>query len=117
MRVFVYGSLKRGHYNNRHLDGATYLGEYRTPPKYALYDLGPFPAMTEADRGVSVQGEVYLIDSKTLDRLDRLEGHPRFYERKTMMCGKYGRCLVYLLSQGDVPHDSTLIENGVWNDV
>lgn len=33
-----------------------------------------------------VRGEVYEVDDKMLEKLDRLEDHPKFYERKVSLC-------------------------------
>ncbi len=54
-----------------------------TEASFELYSLGACPAMVEGDK-TSIPGEVYEIDAATLGRLDRLEGHPSFYERCVM---------------------------------
>jgi gamma-glutamylaminecyclotransferase len=84
--VFVYGTLKRGHHNHRLLDhaGATFVREARTARKFPLIVDGlPF-LYDRPGEGHSVRGELYLVDAPTLERLDRLEGHPRFYKRRTI---------------------------------
>ena len=45
-----------------------------------MLDLGHFPAVVGGD--MKIQGELYQVDSETLASLDRLEGHPSFYERR-----------------------------------
>lgn len=81
--VFVYGTLMRGFRNHRLLaqGGCHYLGRGETRPQYTLVDLGPFPGLLDVGT-TRVRGEVYEVDAPTLAKLDRLEGHPRFYERK-----------------------------------
>jgi gamma-glutamylcyclotransferase (GGCT)/AIG2-like uncharacterized protein YtfP len=81
--VFVYGSLMRGFHNYRLLvrGNAHYLGRAETRPEYSLIDLGPFPGLIESGT-TRVRGEVYDVDGPTLAHLDRLEGHPKFYQRK-----------------------------------
>jgi gamma-glutamylcyclotransferase (GGCT)/AIG2-like uncharacterized protein YtfP len=79
-RLFVYGTLLRGERNHRLLAGAAFLGEARTGAGFRLVDLGSFPAMYRGGRG-RVRGEVFAVDAETLAAVDRLEGHPAYYER------------------------------------
>lgn len=81
--VFVYGTLLRGECNHRLLRSARLVCAAITAPRYLLVDLGAFPAMLDTGR-TAVRGEVYACDASTLAALDRLEGHPRFYERRTV---------------------------------
>ena len=82
--VFVYGSLKKGFWNNRFLKGAAFLGEGHTSKLYTLVD-GGVPFAVPNEKGLPVKGEVYEIDLSThLGPLDWLEGHPRNYERTTV---------------------------------
>jgi len=81
--VFVYGSLLRGEPNHRLLARSYFVTRAITAPRYQLVDLGAFPAMLDRGR-TTVVGEVYHCDAATLEALDRLEGHPRFYERRAV---------------------------------
>lgn len=74
-RLFVYGTLKRGCKNHRHIAGQCYVGLASTAPGYRLYDLGDYPGMVsdEAKSG-AVQGEVWAVDDTALARLDDFEG-------------------------------------------
>lgn len=84
MKVFVYGTLKRGYHNNRLLHGASYLGEALTNKKYLLFGNG-VPFAHPSEKGLPVKGEVFEIDEKVhLKPLDYLEGHPTSYTRKTI---------------------------------
>lgn len=80
-RVFVYGSLMRGFGNHRTLRGAAFVGGAVTAPRYTLVDLGAFPALLEGG-DTAVVGELYDVPPAVLPRVDALEGHPTFYERK-----------------------------------
>ncbi len=79
MKVFVYGTLKRGFYANHFLSEARFLGE-GIIEGYEMYDLGSFPAIVEG-KG-KVKGEVYEVDRKTLNTLDFYEGVPTLYKRE-----------------------------------
>ena len=78
--VFVYGTLRQEEVNHDLLVRAHFVAEARTEPCFDLFDLGAFPAMSTGGE-TAVLGEVYAVDEATLARLDRLEGHPSFYQR------------------------------------
>jgi len=80
--VFVYGSLKRNQGNHSLLSGSDYLGDFDTrEPVFDMIGLGYFPAVLNGGDSY-IRGELYEVDDDTLERLDCLEGHPRFYERQ-----------------------------------
>lgn len=73
--LFFYGTLKRGCRNHAHLAGQRFVGEARTAPGYALYDLGGYPGLAAcASDSTGVVGEVWAIDPAALARLDAFEG-------------------------------------------
>lgn len=111
-RVFVYGTLLSGEPNHRLLRGARLIGPARTQPRFTLFDYGPFPAL--AARGKhAVEGEVYEVDALMLAALDRLEGHPRFYERTSIALDGAGRVEAYLFPKGRLA-GRPIIESGCW---
>jgi len=75
-RVFVYGTLKRGHGNWHHFlkDDAAFVGHAITVKEFSMI-AGGFPVVLDCDgnRG-QIKGEVYDVDDETLRRLDGLEG-------------------------------------------
>ncbi|MES2596458.1 MAG: gamma-glutamylcyclotransferase family protein [Verrucomicrobiota bacterium] len=74
MRIFVYGTLKRGHSNHQYLRGQKFLGMAMTHPRYRLHDLGGYPGMVLNEReGISIHGEVWEVDEGCLTNLDVLE--------------------------------------------
>jgi gamma-glutamylcyclotransferase (GGCT)/AIG2-like uncharacterized protein YtfP len=74
MRLFIYGTLKRGCYNHFYMSGQQFIGEAHTAPNYRLYNLGGVPGMVSAAEGLSIEGEVWEIDEACRTRLDVLEG-------------------------------------------
>ena len=112
MRVFVYGSLKRGFPNHRHLMTATFVGEAQTKPGFTLYDLGPFPGMVAGGTG-SVRGEVFDVDAATLVALDKLESVPSFYDRATVPLADGSLAHAYLLRPRQIV-GCPLIRSGSW---
>ena len=82
-RVFVYGSLLRGEPNHGLLVAARFIGRAHTRPMFALHDLGAFPGVV-SNGTTAIAGEIYEVDGLTLERLDRLEGHPHLYRREVV---------------------------------
>lgn len=86
MKVFVYGTLKRGFGNNAYYlapdeDGVAkseFLGE-DSIDGMVMRSLGGFPGVSRGEG--TVHGEVYEVGAEVLRSLDRLEGHPHFYIR------------------------------------
>jgi gamma-glutamylcyclotransferase (GGCT)/AIG2-like uncharacterized protein YtfP len=81
MKVFVYGTLKRGHGNHGLLNGSRFVGAAVLFGEFVLLDSG-FPVCVEQPHGAPVAGEVYEIDGATLQRLDHLEGEGSMYHRQ-----------------------------------
>ena len=121
--VFVYGTLKKGFGNHRLLVKAEFMC-----PSYIfdgkMLDLGAFPAVVDGAR--EIHGELYSVDKATLASLDRLEGHPTFYERRKVHAmvpdgpGQEGdmEAWCYFLSKDSQAHYEKLcpvIEEGIWN--
>jgi gamma-glutamylaminecyclotransferase len=94
--VFVYGSLLRGLRNHHVLEGARFIATDTTRPAFTLFDLGLFPGMV-AGGETAVVGEVWEVDASVLARLDRLEGHPRFYQRTPIILRSRRHAETYLL--------------------
>ncbi|VDO93962.1 unnamed protein product [Heligmosomoides polygyrus] len=89
IRVFVYGTLKRGEPNANVLSNTEgchrFIGEGRTKTPYPLivaskYNI-PF-VLNEPNKGYQIQGEVYEIDTVKLQILDNLEAYPTLYWRQ-----------------------------------
>jgi hypothetical protein len=48
MRLFTYGTLKRGHQLHGHLAAQSYLGDAQTLPEFRLLNCGWYPALVES---------------------------------------------------------------------
>lgn len=89
MKIFVYGTLKKGHGNNRLLKDAEFIGKAVTLGKFKLAGFG-VPFVWPDVEGKPLQGELYDIGDPTvmpgklrLQLLDDLESNGHVYERRT----------------------------------
>jgi gamma-glutamylaminecyclotransferase len=83
MRLFVYGTLKRGYGLHRVIQDCRFLGEANTVKPHALLDAG-FPVMTPLETGANVvRGEVYEVTDRAL--IKRLDGIESAYDRKKIL--------------------------------
>jgi gamma-glutamylcyclotransferase (GGCT)/AIG2-like uncharacterized protein YtfP len=75
VRLFVYGSLKRGERHHAELRGAAFLGEARTVEGYGLEALGQYSVLVERfGLPGAVSGELFEVDESLLRLLDEFEG-------------------------------------------
>lgn len=114
-QVAVYGSLRQGFGNHVLLEdeeNVFFCGEDDTAPEYTMRSLGGFPGIYEGG-DTSIKIEVYTVSNKVFQRLDMLEGYPRFYDRK-MIDTKYGQAWIYFLK--DYGNDRPVVESGDWRD-
>ncbi len=113
--IFVYGTLRSGGANWRaHLAPAR--GDAAvTDAAYTMRSLGRFP-IVEAGGADAIVGEVFEVDDAALASLDRLEGHPGWYQRVEIdvRCGgAVRRVWMYLMPPGR--HDAhPIIHDGDW---
>jgi gamma-glutamylcyclotransferase (GGCT)/AIG2-like uncharacterized protein YtfP len=80
--IFVYGTLRSGHSNHNLLKDARNYGVGITVNKYAMYLISGYPYVNSCEPRYPITGELFGVDDRTLSVLDKLEGHPRYYERK-----------------------------------
>jgi adenine/guanine/hypoxanthine permease len=71
IELFVNGTLMRGDVLHANLEGARFVSEARTAPRYRLFSIGdvhPGMVVAESD-GASVAGEIYELDLGHLEQL------------------------------------------------
>jgi len=78
--LFVNGTLMRGLALHGNLEGATFLREAETAPKYHVYSVDDrHPAMFEVEEGgVAVPGELYQVPRPVWERV-KAEEPPNLY--------------------------------------
>jgi gamma-glutamylaminecyclotransferase len=98
MKVFVYGTLKRGYGNHGYLRSSKFEGNAYSKDCYTLYNCG-FPLAYRKPDGYPIAGEIYEVPETVLTQdLDRLEGNGHFYtrhEREFIMEGETVTAWVY----------------------
>ena len=121
MKLFVYGTLKKGGGNYKFLKDSKFIQHYKLK-NYILFDLGyGFPYMIPSDNPYrpteeSVYGEVYEVDKNIIKYIDRLEGHPNHYRRT--LCNykdEVASMYIYLGNHAYLPQEAKIVKNGYWN--
>jgi gamma-glutamylaminecyclotransferase len=79
-RLFVYGTLKGDGCRRHVLAGQRFVGPARTLPRYALYDLGPYPGLVADAAGQVIEGELYEVAEGARPTLDSAEGAPSLFK-------------------------------------
>lgn len=129
--IFVYGTLKRGGFNNYLLHGCNFIGIGKAKG-FVLVDMGGCPGMmpgviTRHDHNDDAVGEVYGVTDEELPyalaRLDQLENEGSLYVRVKATVNLYSNtiedavhpieCITYLFMPNLNPE--TLVEGGEWN--
>ncbi|XP_035657964.1 gamma-glutamylaminecyclotransferase-like isoform X1 [Branchiostoma floridae] len=88
IRVFVYGTLKRGQPNYHYMVNtdngmAKFVGKGRTADRLPLVVASKYNIPFLLDlrgQGEHVEGEIYDVDQKMADFLDDFESHPTLYQ-------------------------------------
>lgn len=107
MRLFVYGTLKRGERNHRLMAGQHFVRPAQTEPGFRLIDLGPYPGMVRAADRPGVWGELYDVSECGVDELDDFEGVPELFVREVIDLADGERAWAYLYNRPVPPHAAT----------
>lgn len=113
--LFVYGTLMEGYNNHRLIQEANgrKIGSGYTKLKYSMV-MPSFPIALRNPRLYPIKGELFEV--ATLDRIDRLEGHPQWYKRyqiKVIVDGAEHTAWMYFQSRNESP-SLTILEDGDW---
>lgn len=97
IRLFVYGSLKRGYQHADEMRGARFVSTARTLDPGWLFQVDDYPALVFPSAQVgwlatpdssagpgAIEGEVYELGEVLLARLDRFEDVPELYQRRAI---------------------------------
>lgn len=127
MLVAVYGTLKKHYGNHRILkDGQAKFVDYKSFPGL-MFHMGWFPGVVLAEdvaadhpchlfvSRYTISTEIYEVDDPTLLKLDKLEGHPKFYYRTPMKDARLGEVHIYTQRAAKQLHGmKNCISGGFW---
>lgn len=119
--VAVYGTLRKGFYNNSLLDNATFKDSGFLKESATMFSNGGFPILSfkeGLETPSPIRVEVFeVIDQRTMDRLDSLEGYPNWYNRTerefTLDNGSVVTAWIYHQDQ-DFTERLPLVASGDW---
>lgn len=83
--IFVYGTLRQSHGNHQLLKDARFYGVGATKDNYSMYIAGGYPYVISSEARYPIVGELYAVDDETLEKLDKMEGHPHYFERREVI--------------------------------
>lgn len=114
VRIFLYGTLRRGGGADQLLRGCTPEGPATVRGR--LHDLGPYPALVLDPGGDPVHGEIWECPGRMLGELDRYEGvQVELFERvKVRLAGR--PCFVYVAGSALQPRldAANVLTDGRW---
>jgi len=112
--IFVFGTLRQARSNHQLLGDAYCYGIGRTRDKYAMYITSGYPYVTSKEARYPIVGELYAVDDATLEKLDKMEGHPHYFKRREIIVdvekAEYTAWMYFRDPQG------TLMPTGDFND-
>jgi len=80
IKVFVFGTLRRGDRLDYYMSGSKYAGRYYTEGQLMKSEIGS--AYIDFDeKGVATIGEMYYLDFQGLQRIDHLESNSREFPK------------------------------------
>lgn len=112
-RVFVYGSLKRDFEHHSVIRGARLVLE-RATVAGRLYVAGRYPAVVLGGTG-RVYGEVYVVTTEQLERLDEFEDVPHLYQRSVATADDGSEVIVYTMT-AEAVRGCPLVASGEWRE-
>lgn len=106
MKLFAYGSMKKGFCNDYRLKEQACIGNATTVEKYTMHPCESFyfPYAIEKTKEYLLHGELYDIDDALWDTIDFFEGVPKHYYRKEIdvICkGEKHKAFIYFRSENN----------------
>lgn len=94
-KIFVYGTFLKDECHHNYLKNAKFLKKAKLKG-YEIYVINDIPfAIPSKNNKKSIDGEIYSINKKTLNKLDELENQPGLYERN-WIDDQYGGIWIYI---------------------
>lgn len=98
--LLVYGTLKRDKSNHRKLGLSEFVGEATTAQPYLLLQAPNIHYPFLLDIPVApITGELYEVSDTDLPNIDSFEGHPHFFQRRSIKLTDGREAFVYFYKQ------------------
>lgn len=98
--LLVYGTLKRDKSNHRKLGLSEFVGEATTAQHYLLLQAPNIHYPFLLDIPVApITGELYEVSDTDLPNIDSFEGHPHFFQRRSIKLADGREAFVYFYKQ------------------
>ena len=111
IRLFAYGTLRKGSKGHRFLQSAILVAENQKLHGFRMYDNGFYPFVIPVeDTKEFICGEIYEIPEEILPQLDHYEGVPSLYKRVFLDAQQ---TYVYISQNQDI-QDLPVVPNGDW---
>lgn len=110
LKLFVYGTLKKGFGNHHWLGPNSKFIEDSLISGFTMHDLSAYPAVKMGGHA-NVYGEFYEVPDNVIPYLDALEGHPDLFQRTEIRADNDEPFSVYLMDHAD---SYPLIASGKW---
>lgn len=115
--IFIYGSLRKGCYNNRMIDTQEFVCR-ATIKGYKMFKhiMLPYPKVIKTDSSADmIQGEVWKVTDSVFEKIDMMEKGAGFY-RDTVIFD-YMECSIWLFDTQEIAeiyNEVIELEKGNW---
>lgn len=116
--LMVYGTLRRGEYNNYLIKKQKCLGLVETEDKFKLINHWGLPVVDMTEGVSTIKGDLYEVDKETWKTLENLERYPDWYDRSRVKVLKDGvphEAHIYHINSYEHDPDE-VVDSGDWKD-
>lgn len=111
-RLFVYGTLMQGEPGHGVLEGARFVGDARTQPRYTLVELGVHAGLLD-EGSAAIAGELYELDRRGMLACDKHCDHPARFHRAPVELADGTRAYAYFV-HADQARARRRLHGGDW---
>jgi len=113
--IVTYGSLRKGHGNNRLLRDSELKSTEVINIPYRMVSLGGFPGLIPSPENHDITVEIWEVNDYTYRSVEALESYPSFYQ-KALVPTSLGEVEVYVLESPRYQSGYDSVESGDWNE-
>lgn len=114
-KLFVFGVCRRGFSLNVAVArDKGFIGAAKTLPHFKMINVGDEIPVIVTGGTTAIVGEVYMVENRTIDWLDKIEDCPSAQARRIISLEDGTRAHCYILNQWKVPYREEVIPSGDW---